>query len=116
MTILNIANSTNFADLTATYNLADGDNIFSCEISTKSVAIAVNAKSLKGVLNATITIYGSNTNIFADAVKIGATITLSATPYNSLIVKNVWNSRYLFAELTVNGCTGGTLLIPITLK
>lgn len=117
VTYLNIADeSASGLNLSATYDVSSGDKTWSREISTESISLSINADSLTGTLDATVKVYKSNTNTFADAVQEGSTITLSTAAYNEIIDLDIWNARYIFVELKVNSCTGGTLLLPITIK
>ena len=98
------------------YDVSSGNAVFSCKLTTKAISFTISATGLTGTLDATAQIYGANTNDIDKAVQVGTTITLSTAIYNELIVKDIWNSAYLFVKLTVNNCTGGSLEIPLTLK
>lgn len=117
VTYLNLADeATSGLNLTTVYNISGGNKTWSKEISTESISLSINADSLTGTLDATVGVYQSNTNVFADAVLVGTAETLNTTPYNAVVNIDIWNARYVFVVLTVNNCTGGTLLLPLTIK
>ena len=103
-------------DLTSYYALIAGDETFSAKISTKSVSLSVLASSLTGTLDATVKIYGANTDNINEATQLGSTITLSTSEYVELIETDNWKSAYMFVVLVVNNCTSGSLKLPITFK
>jgi hypothetical protein len=117
MTILNLADeSTGGMNLSTTYDLAGGDKDFIIEISTGSIALDIEALSLTGTLDATVKLYESQTTNFTSNDQLGSTFTLNTATYSNGWKEDIFNSRYMKVEITVNNCTGGTINLPLTLK
>ncbi|MCP4665182.1 MAG: hypothetical protein GY849_02355 [Deltaproteobacteria bacterium] len=103
-------------NLETVYAIIGGDKTFSAKISTKSISLSVLASSLTGTLDATVKIYGANTDNIDEAVQVGSTITLSTATYVELIETDNWKSAYMFIKLEKNNCMSGNLKLPITFK
>jgi len=114
---LNIINGS-VGDYTTYYNMVGGSTTFTFPIPIRnSFAIQATASVMEGVLTGTLDIYGSldNANWALIAPISVSRITLSANDTYGW-TKDLSNYDFIKVSYTANGCTGGRLLLLMTLK
>lgn len=105
-------------DYTTYYNMTGGNATFTFPVPIRnSFAIQVTASAMEGVLTGTLDIYGSldNVNWALIAPTSVSRITLSANDTYGW-TKDLSNYDFIKISYTANGCTGGRLLLLMTLK
>jgi hypothetical protein len=114
---LNLINGS-VGDYTTYYNMVGGGKEFITSIPIRnSFAIQVTVSVMEGVLTGTLDIYGSiDNNNWALISPISVSrITLSANGTYGW-TKDLCNYDFIKVVYTANGCTGGRLLLLMTLK